>query len=81
MRMHLLCLSVVSVFSARSELRKVLFLSLSVGGLFVYGEWICTKFTWKTCLVPRSDEVEGQGHQGQKTTFFVPFGGLSVVDV
>ena len=32
-------------------------------------ERICSKFTWKTCLVPRSDEFEGQGHQGQKRHF------------
>jgi len=34
-------------------------------------ERICTKFTYKTCWVPRSDELEGkgQGHQRQKTTF------------
>jgi len=36
-------------------------------------EQICAKFTWKTCLVLRSDEfecqkcqVKGEGHQGQK---------------
>jgi len=36
-------------------------------------EWICTKFTWKTCLVHRSKQfegqVKGQGHQGQKMAF------------
>jgi len=31
----------------------------------------CSKFTWRTSLVPRLDEFEGQGHQGQKTTFLV----------
>jgi len=31
-------------------------------------EPICAKFTWKTCLVPRS----GQGHQGQKTRCALP---------
>jgi len=29
------------------------------------GEWICAKLTWKMCLVPRLDEFECQGHQGQ----------------
>jgi len=29
-------------------------------------KWICTKFTWKTCLVPRSDEFEGHD-QGQRS--------------
>jgi len=46
-------------------------------------EQICTKFTRKTCLVPRSDEFEGQGQrsrfQGLKTVFFVPFSGLCAV--
>jgi len=53
-----------------TELRKVLFLALSVCGfLFVYeisrrnAEWICTKFTRKTCLVPCSDKFEGQGQR------------------
>jgi len=75
-------------FTARSELRKVLFLALSVCAfLFVYeisrgtSERICSKFTRKTCLVSRSDEFEGQGHQGQKTAFFGPFGGLRTVCV
>jgi len=28
----------------------------------IYGiaEWTCTKFTWKTRLVPRSDKCQGQ---------------------
>jgi len=30
-------------------------------------------------LVPCSDEFEGQGHQGQKTAFFSPFGSLCAV--
>jgi len=42
--------------------------------LFVYemsrgtAEWICAKFTRKMCLIPCSDEFEGQsqGNQGQK---------------
>jgi len=32
-------------------------------------------------LVPRLDEFEGQGHEGQKTAFFGPFGGLHAVYV
>jgi len=31
------------------------------------------------CLVSRLDEFEGQGHQGQKTAYFGPFGGLHAV--
>jgi len=58
------------VFTARSELRKVLFLAVfgAVCDFFVCvwnisgtAERICAKFTGKTCLVPRSDEFEGQG--------------------
>ena len=58
-----------------------------MGFLFVYEmsrgttERICAKFRRKTCLVPHSDEFEGQGHQGQKTVFFGPFGGLRAVYV
>jgi len=39
--------------------------------IWATAEWICTKFTGKTCLVPRSEEFEGQGlkvkgrHQGK----------------
>ena len=28
-------------------------------------EWICARFTWTMCLIPRSDEFECQGHQEQ----------------
>jgi len=35
-------------------------------------EWICAKFSHKMCLVPHSDEFEGQGHQGQKRHFSDP---------
>ena len=46
------------------------------GNLCILGtaERICTKFTWKTCLVPPLDEFEGQRSrsQGQKTAFFCP---------
>jgi len=44
-------------------------------------EQICTIFTWKTRLVPPSDEFDCQSHQGQNTAFFCPFGGLHVVYV
>jgi len=70
------------LITARSELRKVLFLAPSVCGLICLcmkylrngtAERICAKFTRKTCLVPRYDEfevkVKGQGHQGQKRHF------------
>ena len=33
-------------------------------------EWIYARFTRKTYLVPRWDEFEGQGQQGQKQHFF-----------
>ena len=59
-------------FTARSELLKVLFLVLSVCGFFVSvsnipetAERICAKFTRKTCLIPRSDELEGQGQKSK----------------
>jgi len=31
------------------------------GGYLGTAEWICDKFTMKTCLVPRSEEFEYQG--------------------
>jgi len=68
------------VFATRSELRNVLFLAPSECGFFVCvwnisgtAEHICAIFTQKTCLVPLSDEFEGQGHHGRKTAFFRPF--------
>jgi len=81
------------LFTARSELRKGLFLALSVCGFFVCvwsisgtAERICTKFTRKTCLVPRLDEFEGQGQRSNvkitiKNCIFGPIGGLRVVYV
>ena len=58
----------IIIITARSELRKVLFLAPSVCGFFgcvwnISGtaEQICAKFTRKTCLVPRSEEFEGPG--------------------
>jgi len=49
-------------------------------------ERICAKFTRKTCLIPRSDEFEGQGQTSRspetKTAFiFGPFGSLRAVYV
>jgi len=59
-------------FTARSELRKVLFLAPSVCGFLVCvwnisgtAEWICAEFTQKTCLVSRSEEFEGQGQKSK----------------
>jgi len=65
---------------SRSELRKVLFFWRRQCVFFVcawnisgIAERICTKSTWKTCMVPRSDEFEGQGQRsrspGTKTAF------------
>jgi len=55
------------VFTARSELWKVLFFFAVSLWFFVCvwnisgtAEQICAKFTRKACLVPRSDEFEGQ---------------------
>ena len=46
-------------------------------------KWICAEFTWKTYLVPHSDEFEGQGQRSRSpgTAFFGPFDGLHVVYV
>jgi len=46
-------------------------------------EWICARFTRKTCLVPHSDEVKGRRSRspGTKTAFFSPFGDLHAVCV
>jgi len=47
-------------------------------------ERICDKFTWKTCLVPRSNEFEGHGQRSKvkvtrdKNGIFGPFGGLRI---
>jgi len=64
--------------TGRSELRKVLFLALSVTFLFVCffhvvresnisetAERICARFTGKTRLVPCSDELECQGQRSK----------------
>jgi len=48
-------------------------------------EQICVKFTWKTRLVPRLDEFEGQGQRSKspvtKMAFLCPSGGLHAVCV
>ena len=48
-------------------------------------ERICTKFTrkrvWSLARTSLNVKVKGQGHQGQKTAFFGPFGGLHAVYV
>jgi len=75
--------TVTLLLHAALKLRKVLFLAPSVFFLFVYeisrerAERIPAKVTRKRCLVPRSDEFEGQGQRsrlpGTKTAFFGPF--------
>jgi len=69
-----------SVFGAVS-----LWFFLCVWNISRTAEWICTKFTQKTCLVTRQDEFEGQGHRsrspGTKAMCFGPFGGLREVCV
>jgi len=78
------------IITARSEVQKVLFLVLAVCGFLSVSEisreplnrfapnsharrvW---SLTWTSLKV----KVKGQGHQGQKTTFFGPFGGLHAV--
>jgi len=63
------CFSSDHFVTVRSELRKVLFLALSVTFLFFFVcesnisetvDQICSKFTQKTCLVPCSEEFECQ---------------------
>jgi len=56
--------------SARSELRKLLFLALSDFFVCVWNisgatERICAKFTQNTFLVPRSDEFKGQSQRSK----------------
>ena len=81
----------VSVITARSELCKVLFLALSVTFLFLYeiSQELLNGFVpnsqgrrvWSLTRTSLSVKVKGQGHWGQKTTFFGPFGGLRAVYV
>jgi len=69
---------VVVVVTAHSKLHKVLFLVLSVTFLFVYE--ISREPLNRSVpnshgrrLISRSDELECQGHQGQKNNIFWPF--------
>ena len=83
----------VRIITARRELQKkfCLWRRQSVVLLFVHeisrpsgtAEEICAKFTRKMCDARTSSKVKvkGQGHQGQKTAFFGPFGGLRAVYV
>jgi len=72
----------IILFTARSELQKVLFLVPSVCSFFFVLVWnisetnerIGAKLTWKTCLVYLARtrlkvKVKDQGHQGQKRHF------------
>ena len=81
------------IFTARSKLRKVLFLALSVTflvSLFLNQisreplNRFCAKFTRNTCLVPRSNEYECQGRcacQGQYCRYPATKGEKSKVKV
>jgi len=44
-------------------------------------ELICAKFTRKTCLAPRSDELEGQGHRSRSSWTKRHFSALSTACV
>ena len=59
-----LFLAVAVIITARSELRKVLFLAPFVYEISRTAVRIRAKFTRKTCL-----EVEGQGHHGENGIF------------
>ena len=87
-------LSKQSFITARSELRKVLSLAPSICGfglcikyLGTTAEWICSKFTRKTCLVSaRTSSKVRVKHQRSrspetKNGIFGPFGGLRAVYV
>jgi len=80
------------IIIACSELRKVLFLAPSVCAfLFVYEispEMLNgsapnshRKHVWSLTQTTLRVKVKSQGHQGQKTAFFGPFGGLRAVHV
>jgi len=77
------------IFTACSEVRKVLFLTLSVTFLFVYeiSLELLNGFASNShgrrvwSLARTSLKVKDQGHQGQKTAFFGPFGFLHAVYV
>jgi len=80
------------LFTACRELYKVLFLSLSVtfvlfvnqmsqGSLNGFAPNSHRRRIWSLSGTSLNVKVKGQGHQGQKTAFFVPFGGLHAVYV
>jgi len=81
------------VFSSRSELRKVLFLALSVTFLFVYeifreplNGFATNSYgrrAWSIARTTLKFKVKGQMSRssGTKAAFFSPFGGLRVVYV
>ena len=70
-------INLTQFITARSELRKVLFLALSVTfcvrNVSGTAERICAKFTGKICLsLARTSlnvKVKSQGYRGQKTAF------------
>ena len=61
--------------------RQSVVILVSVWNILGTAERICTKFTRKMCLVPRLDEFEGWGDQGQKNGIFSSFFSLLVVYV
>jgi len=79
----------MSVLTACSQLRKVLFLALSVTFLFVHeiSPEPLNGFAPNShgSLVPHADEFECQGQRsrspGIKMTFFGPYGGVRAVYV
>jgi len=85
-----------SVFTARSQLRKVLFLALTVTFLFAYeisleplngfapyshGRRVWSLARTSLNVKAKGQSLKGQGHERQKTAFLGPFGGLRVVYV
>jgi len=82
-------INLTQFITARSELRKVLFLALSVTfcerNVSGTAERICAKFTGKVCLsLARTSlnvKVKSQGYRGQKNGIFGPFDGLHAVYV
>jgi len=80
------------LLTTRSELRKVLFLALSVCVLLFAYEISREPLNgfapnshgrrvWSPAWTSLKVMVKGQGHQGQKTAFFCPFGDLHVAYV
>ena len=78
--------SYYETFTARSELRKVLFFGAVSLWFFVCvrnfsgtAEHICAKFTRKTCLLHRCDEFEGQGQRLRSSGTNMAFSALSAL--